>query len=89
MGSLGDRGYVTVQRGSQVVLERPPPSALAALPTAAEEDAWSSDLGRLFHGDRLTLRWEMPVPGKLAVVHVAGDSPEAELSLLLPGDQPI
>jgi hypothetical protein len=85
-GSLGDRGHITVQRGAQVVLERPPPVEPAAQPKGGIEASFCSELGPLCEGDRLTLRWVMPLPGNLAVVHAVGDGPEAELSLLLPQD---
>ncbi len=87
-GSLGDRGYITVQRGSTVVLERPPAlsgSEPAAAESGNEESSdYCSDLGELRAGDRLTLRFAMPLPGQLAVLHAAGDGYEAELALLLP-----
>lgn len=78
---LGDRGHLIVQRGAQIVLERPPPDQESATD-------YTTELGKLTHGDRLTLRWPMPMPGQVAVLHAAaGASPgEASLSVLLPQD---
>ena len=84
-GSVGDRGHITVQRGGQVVLERAPP--LESEPAELGEDApWSCEIGDFLDGDRLILRWSVPLPGQVAVLHAAfaNDESEPELSLLLP-----
>jgi hypothetical protein len=80
VGSLEDRGHITIQRQSQVVAERQP------LPTPAgpDEASWATELGPLTDGDRLILRWSMPLPGQLAIVHAVGAAGAATLSLLLP-----
>lgn len=84
-GSFGDRAHITVSRGKEIVLERPP--QMNGAPPAWEAGAlfeWTTNLGALYKGDRLTLRWPMPLPGQVAVLHAVGDGYDAELSLLLP-----
>jgi hypothetical protein len=87
---MGDLGHVSVQRGPLMVLERPPPAAAGG--SAGEDGApdWSTDLGELRSGDRLTLRWPMDQAGRLAVLHAvsaeSAGSGDAELELLMPQD---
>jgi len=83
---LGDRGHLSVQRGSAIVLERPPPAEAEGVTSAAGD--YSTNLGELVHGDRLTLRWPLPMPGQVAVLHAAAGEAagEASLSVLLPED---
>jgi hypothetical protein len=85
-GSLGDRGHITVQRGAQLVLERAPAMPDGEAPFA--EPSWSCEIGDFIDGDRLILRWSVPLPGQVAVLHAAfsSDASEPELSLLLPQD---
>jgi hypothetical protein len=75
-GPLGDRVRIQVVRGSQVVLER--------LPDPEGQRAWEADLGPFTSGDRLTLQAQVPLPGRVAVLHAQGDAQEAELSVLFP-----
>ena len=43
-----------------------------------------TDLGEFQAGDRLTLQWQNPLPGQVAVLHAVGDEQQAELSVLVP-----
>ena len=83
-GSLGDRAYITVQRGNQIVLERAPKDESES----AGDESTSCEIGDFLDGDRLTLRLSVPLPGQVAVLHAAFSSEEGEpeLSLLLPQD---
>lgn len=85
-GSLGDRGHISVQRGTQLVLERSPPAPDGEAPF--DDAPWSCEIGDFIDGDRLILRWPVPLPGQVAVLHAAfsSDASEPELSLLLPQD---
>ncbi|MCS6914455.1 MAG: hypothetical protein RMK29_06980 [Myxococcales bacterium] len=81
-GGLGDRARIVVQRGAQIVLER--------LPTAepqAGHRLCQTDLGVLEAGDRLTLQVQLPLPGRVALLHAAGDEASAELEVLLPAHE--
>lgn len=77
-GGLGDRARVQVQRGAVTVMERLP----AADPPAAPD--FTTPLGRFQQGDRLTLQWQNPLPGQVAVLHAVGDEHDAELTVLVP-----
>lgn len=83
-GPFGDRARVLVQRGAVLVLDRPP--APAAQPAEVGHQALATDLGTLQAGDRLTLQVQVPIPGRLGVLHGAGagDGPEAEMDVLFP-----
>lgn len=85
-GSLGDRGHISVQRGAQLVLERSPPAPDGEAPF--DDPPLSCEIGDFLDGDRLILRWSVPLPGQVAVLHAAfsSDASEPELSLLLPQD---
>lgn len=85
-GSLGDRGHLSVQRGAQLVLERSPPAPDGEAPFG--DPPWSCEIGDFLDGDRLILRWSVPLPGQVAVLHAAfsSETSEPELSLLLPQD---
>jgi hypothetical protein len=76
-GGLGDRARIQVQRGTWTVLERLP----AATGAAAD---FTTPLGSFQHGDRLTLQWQNPLPGQVAVLAAVGDEHDAELTVLLP-----
>ena len=77
-GGLGDRARVQVQRGTWTVLER--------LPEGDSETAadLTTPLGRFQHGDRLTLQWQNPLPGQVAILSAVGDEHDAELTVLVP-----
>lgn len=81
-GGTEDRARILVQRGAVTVFEREPP-AEAGDPAAAPLDL-TTQLGRFREGDRLTLQFQVPLPGQIAVLHAAGDPHEAELSILVP-----
>ncbi len=66
-----------VQRGTWTVLERLPAAAGAAAD-------FTTPLGSFQHGDRLTLQWQNPLPGQVAVLAAVGDEHDAELTVLLP-----
>ena len=77
-GGLGDRARVQVQRASWTVLERlPEPDSEAAAD-------FTTCLGRFQHGDRLTLQWQNPLPGQVAILSAVGDEHDAELTVLVP-----
>ncbi len=78
-GPLGDRARVQVVRGAAVVLDRPPLEA--AGPVSGDP---RTDLGEFWDGDRMMLQLPMPLPGRVAVFHGAGNESEAELTLILP-----
>lgn len=85
---LGDRARIAVQRGTQTVIERLPqtdggeaPALEGASPRLDELSAW---VGALRDGDRLTLQWHVPQPGRVAVLHAHGDTESAELEVLWP-----
>lgn len=80
-GGTGDCARVVVQRGALTVFEREPPSDEAR---PAEPVDLTTPLGRFRAGDRLTLQFQVPLPGQIAVLHAAGDARDAELSLLVP-----
>jgi hypothetical protein len=80
VGGLDERGHITVQRGATVVDERQPTRGPAGL----AEAGWVSELGELAPGDRLILRWSMPLPGQVAILHAVGSQAVATLDLLLP-----
>jgi hypothetical protein len=86
-GGTGDCARVVVQRGALTVFEREPAgdedAARSALPRAEPVDL-TTPLGRFRAGDRLTLQFQVPLPGQIAVLHAAGDAHDAELSLLVP-----
>lgn len=85
-GPFGDRARALVQRGALVVLDRPPASP--ASPASIEkEGAQETALGAIRAGDRLTLQVQVPLPGRLGVLHAAHgdeDEGEAELEVLFP-----
>lgn len=76
-GGLGDRARVQVQRGTWTVLERLPEADSAVAD-------FTTSLGRFQHGDRLTLQWQNPLPGQVAILSAIGDEHDAELSVLVP-----
>lgn len=78
-GGLGDRARVQVQRGALTVLER-----LPAPDSTAPAHDFTTALGEFQAGDRLTLQWQNPLPGQVAVLHAVGDEQRAELSVLIP-----
>lgn len=90
-GGTGDCARVVVQRGALTVFEREPAgdrdadreAARPAEPHAEPLDL-TTPLGRFRAGDRLTLQFQVPLPGQIAVLHAAGDAHDAELSLLVP-----
>src|SRR5262249_50965364 len=55
-----------------------------AAASAEGESVCETGLGRLMPGDRLTVRVQVPLPGRVALVHAAGDEEKAELDLLFP-----
>ena len=79
-GPLSDCAHLTLQRHSQVLWERPPPSAQA--PGEATEA--TAHLGVLQPGDRLTLRFSVPAPGRVLVLHALGDRQSSDLEQILP-----
>lgn len=79
-GPLADCAHFTLQRGSQVLWERPPPT-LAKASDPAEATARLQDVQP---GDRLTLRFPVPAPGRVLVLHALGDVESAELEQILP-----
>lgn len=82
-GGTGDCARVVVQRGALTVFERAPlGDGDAARPP--EPVDLTTPLGRFRAGDRLTLQFQVPLPGQIAVLHAAGDAHDAELSLLIP-----
>lgn len=86
-GGTGDCARVVVQRGALTVFEREPVgdagAARSAEPSPEPLDL-TTPLGRFRAGDRLTLQFQVPLPGQIAVLHAAGDEQDAELSLLVP-----
>jgi hypothetical protein len=80
-GGLGDRARVQIQRGPLTVLEHLPTPHSGE---ARESRTLTTVLGRFVHGDRLTLQWQNPLPGQVAVLHAVGDEHDAELRVLLP-----
>jgi hypothetical protein len=80
-GGLGDRARVQVQRGALTVLERLPDSGP---PGSVDGHTCTTALGRFAHGDRMTLQWQNPLPGQVAILHAAGDEHDAELTVLVP-----
>lgn len=78
-GGLGDRARVQVQRGPLTILER-----LPAPDSAPPAPDFTTALGEFQAGDRLTLQWQNPLPGQVAVLHAVGDEQQAELSVLVP-----
>ena len=90
---LGDRARIAVQRGTQTVIERLPKTDAdadgggdAPVPegTAARLDELSAWIGALRDGDRLTLQWHVPQPGRIAVLHAHGDPARADFEVLWP-----
>ncbi len=79
-GPLSDCAHLTLQRRSQVLWERPPPSA----PAPGEATEATTHLGVLQPGDRLTLRFAVPAPGRVLVLHALGDRQSADLEQILP-----
>jgi hypothetical protein len=78
-GGLGDRARVELQRGGRTVLERlpePEPESLGR--------SFTTLLGSFEHGDRMTLQWQNPLPGQVAILHALGDEHDAELTVLCP-----
>ena len=86
---LGDLARIQVQRGALTLFERlPTPPDLLGSSTASLQQSpnreYSTWLAQFQPGDRLTLQWQLPLPGQVAVLHAASDEPDAELSILLP-----
>lgn len=78
-GGLGDRARVVIQRGPTTVLER-----LPAPEQTPPSGSFTTYLGSFQHGDRLTLQWQNPLPGQVAILHAVGDEQDAELTVLVP-----
>lgn len=87
-GGLGDRATVQVRRGPLVIAEREPPEQPAPLLQRRELEVAAmesgTDLGIWKSGDRLSLRWHVDAPGRIAVLHAAVSGSQAELSIVLP-----
>lgn len=86
---LGDLARIQVQRGALTLFERlpTPPDLLGSSTTSLQPSlnrGYSTWLAQFQPGDRLTLQWQLPLPGQVAVLHAASDEPDAELSILLP-----
>lgn len=79
-GPLSDCAHLTLQRHSQVLWERPPPTAQ----TPGDAAEATTHLGVLQPGDRLTLRFAVPAPGRVLVLHALGDRRSADLAQILP-----
>lgn len=78
-GPLGDCAQITLQRGNTIVLERPPS------PSESPRNALATtELGTFQAADRLTLRWQVAVPGRVLILHAVGDEQNADLDQLLP-----
>jgi hypothetical protein len=82
-GGTADRARITVRRGPLTVFEREPPDG-PTVPGDGEPAELTTHLGRFRAGDRLTLQFQVPLPGHLVVLHAVGDPYTAELDLLLP-----
>jgi hypothetical protein len=82
-GSLQDCAHLTVQRGAQVVWERPPPPG----PKVGNAAEATTQLPTLQPGDRLTLRFAVPAPGRVLVLHALGDVRGADLEQVLPAPE--
>lgn len=80
-GGLGDRARVQIQRGAMTVFERLPDENADSTRLARD---FTTSLGDFQAGDRLTLQWQNPLPGQVAVLHAVGDEHQAELSVLVP-----
>ena len=59
---------------------------LERLPEGDSETAadLTTPLGHFQHGDRLTLQWQNPLPGQVAILSAVGDEHDAELTVLVP-----
>lgn len=81
-GPLGDCAQITLQRGNTIVLERSPaPNGSSVDPEA------TTALGPFQTGDRLTLRWQVALPGRVLILHAVGDEESADLDQLLPAPE--
>lgn len=78
-GGLGDRARVQIQRGAVTVLERLPEPE-----QSASSRSFTTYLGSFQHGDRITLQWQNPLPGQVAILHAQGDDHDSELTVLVP-----
>lgn len=88
---LHDCAHIQVIRGGNLCFERAPlwqatdPHVLsAATDLRVAERRFSTHLAPLRGGDRLTLRWEMPLEGRAALLHTTECAEDSAVSVLLP-----